>query len=501
MSLIELPATTATGIENSAIIVDTNVFTQTNGLNIDATATGISISAPPLVWGASTTPVITITPEPPAPSVEALDTTDEPSQTGASANSISIGTVVGSCVGAFLGAALLIVLGLFFYKRYSRSLKQRSHTRDLPRTPYRDTRAAEEGRRRSGPWNRLEEDDGAYQDKWEGMNQPKPPPPPTIPNSALLVPPLEKMDMFNKSPSSDISHQSHTPDESTAFEMRGSTQSFRHNDDIPSMPEPRHILGRDMQHRLGSIDSGAGPVSWADSTTSFLGASRLEGGAISPSLAVAIPTPAATRVQTHHWESAEVVNFPEAQSADIVDPDERYTRTGTANPFLAGSHDYVVSSPSKHQARSQSQASSRSRSNSNATITQYQSPPEVPRFPEALSPNTPTDKANERIVSIDPFRDPMPLPTFLGHQASGSASSAADNERAIRQLVAAAGMDLDEDEVQRRLKALSMQPSVYSMSADSMYTDGEPEFAEDDLRNFPPPPSTGGTSLNVAGHR
>jgi len=480
---------TASGIEDSAITVDPDTLTKTDALIFDtkAATADITYTPPPLVVGSSTL-VITTTPEPtPSESVDEGVVSD-PSAAGASSNSISIGTVVGSCVGAFVGAALLIVLGLFLYKRYSRSLKQRAHTRGLPRTPYRDTRGGDDARR---SWKALDDDNG-YQDKWEGMKQKSATSPPAAAAPGFLVPPLEKMDMFNK-PASDLSHRTNRSDDTmatTAFEMTANPSPYVQGG-IPRMPEPRDILGREPHHKLGSIDTG--PVmSWADSTTSFLSAGRLEGGAMSPQLTVAKSTPPATRVQTHHWESAEVVQFPEAQTADIVDEtQQRYSRASTRNPFFGASEEYMpAASTSRQRSRSRSQSTARSRSNSTATATQAHAPP-PPAFPEALSPK---GKGKERAVStvstVDPFQDPLPPPTFLRHQATGSASSAADNERAIRQLVAAAGIDLDEDEVQRRLKALSLQPSVYSMSGDSMYTDADPgDFVEDDLRRFPAPPA------------
>ncbi|EAU85511.1 hypothetical protein CC1G_06412 [Coprinopsis cinerea okayama7 len=461
-----IQASTAAGIENSAIVVDDSAPTGASGLAVDGSApTGAFTEAIDLVFDGSSTPVAPPTPAPtPTPTPIEPAANEEVEQTGATIKPIPIGTVVGSCVGAFLGAALLVVIGLFFYKRYNRSLKQKT-SRSFPRSPYKEHH---DSRAHSNNWNRLDDKD---EDRWEGKDGPAP----TAveqksPQQNGFLAPLETMDMFAKSPS----ESSHRSDEPT-FEMT----SHPYSQTTPTkVPEPRDLLGRDPQYTLGEVNAGA-PMSWASDSSkpSFLTTTTaLEGGAMSPTLSMAIPTPPATKTHSHHFQSAEVVEAFETAPA----VPEVKVHTSSNNPFFRGGNEYIQPS----RARSQSQSSTKS----NATVTQSNSNTEG--FPDSLAPPTTTGKAKERVVSIDPFTDPLPPPSFIHHQATGSASSAASNERAIRQLMAATGMDLDEAEIQRRLKALSMQPSIISNSGDSMYTDAEPDEPTPTL----PPSSSGHTT-------
>lgn len=489
---------TAAGVSNSAIVVDTAAAADETGLVIDDNVASKTQEAPPpLIASGTRTPVVTstlaVTSPPPEPTASEEVNTAE--AIGASGKNISLTTVVGSCVAAFVGAALLIAIGFYFYRRYSASLKEKNRRRPLPRSAFSDNiRGAGGEGRNSKTWNRL--DSGEFEDKWDGKDAG------TAAAAAasrktpdhLSVPPLEKMDMFNKKSPSASSHHGSGSDEQHggAYEMQhhpyGQSSSLP-----PKMPEARDLLGREPQNALGQIDSGP-PISWASSPsqTSFLSAARIESGAMSPTLAMAIPTPPATRSQPHRWESAEVVNLPEGQSAEYVDDDSHAgSRTSLHNPFFSGGGGDYYSPPRRARSGSQSTVRSRSgsvrsRRNSNATVTQLPASSSAPPVPDV------TIKASDdNRLSMDPFNDPLPAPpSFIRHQATGSASSAASNERAIRQLVAAAGIDLSEDEIQRRLKAVSMQPSVISNSGDSMYTDADPDLAEEALKSFPKPPSS-----------
>lgn len=479
---------TAAGVSNSAIVVDTTAAAEASDLVLDGSASSKSQAPPPFI--PSGTPVVTtsasITPPPAEPTASS-----EANTVGASGKNISLSTVVGSCVAAFVGAALLIAIGFYFYRRYSASLKEKGRRRPLPRSAFSDNRGAGGEGRNSKTWDRL--DSGEFEeDKWEGKESS-----PSAHNAAatsrktpdhLTVPPLEKMDMFKKSPSASSHHGSGSDDQhGGAFEMQHHPYGQANSSNPPKMPEARDLLGREPQNALGQIDSGP-PISWASSPsqTSFLSAARIESGAMSPTLAMAIPTPPATRSQPHRWESAEVVNLPEAQSAEYVD-DNTGSRTSLHNPFFSGGGGDYYSPPKR--ARSTSQSTVRSRSNSNATVTQQPASSSAPPVPEVSISSSKAYDDNR--LSMDPFNDPLPIPpSFTRHQATGSASSAASNERAIRQLVAAAGIGLNEDEVQRRLKAVSMQPSVISNSGDSMYTDADPDLAEEALKSFPKPPSS-----------
>jgi hypothetical protein len=378
-------------------------------------------------------------------------------------------TVIGACVGAFIGAAAFILLAVYFYRRYSQSLKQRHYRRGAPRSAFNDTRnsRADGDRRRSKAeaWDKLNDND--MEDKWESMNSGKQPVNREVKEMDTLSP--SSMGMFQKSPSS-ISHSNyHTAEDSPT------TAAFKLNHPYASsksaVPDAKELLGREPQSLLSQIDSGP-PLSWTDSKSSFLSSTRLSGGAMSPSLSMAIPTPPAVRTEIHHWESAEVVHYSE--TAEVVQ--DRQSK-GLANPFF-NAVEYPA--PLLSGGSTASYQSAHSRNSSTATIQQA----------DIVASSA---KGKERVVSIDPFRDPLPKPKFIHHIATNSTSSS-DNERAIRQLVAAASLDdLGEDEVQRRLRVASMQPSIISYSGDSMYTDAEPDPVDDAMMSsFPVPPSSSG---------
>ncbi|TFK40287.1 hypothetical protein BDQ12DRAFT_490780 [Crucibulum laeve] len=428
-----------------------------DSLRVDSAAPTETRSAPPLAI--TSTPVITVA----APSTDTVTTTtppaeeSAPSSSSASSKQISMSTVIGSCVGAFVGAVALILLGLWFYKRYSQSLKKKAVRIRHPATSMSGSRNAQndEQRRRSRlePWNKL--DDG--EDKWEGMY------PETKEVDTLTVAPMEKLTMFKKSPSVRTAY-THKSEEPPTFEGTHPFAQYHPNlakelasDDSVPAAVPRPFLGR--------VDAGP-EISWDGETVgqnSYLSirTTRVSGGAMSPTLNMAIPTPPATASEPHRWESAEVVHYEEGQTAEVFNSNnpfhEMERRKSTNNPFFNAQ----VYTPSRRNSQS------RSRSNSVA--------------------KSPTAKGKERAISMDPFSDdnielPKP-PAFVHHAPTGSASSASSNDRAIQSLIAA--LDVSEEEIQNRLRVASMQPSV--ISANSMYTDGGDE--EDVTREFPLPPS------------
>ncbi|KAF8071699.1 hypothetical protein FPV67DRAFT_891554 [Lyophyllum atratum] len=434
------------GIDNTAITVDATA-TQTSLVFDTAAPSAGTQSAPNL--GITTTPVFTTTAPPQAPPTSS----PTPSQAATSSNPIPMSTVVGACVGALIGAIALIILGLWFYRRYSRSLKQHARTRRALGTAR--NLSGEQGRRRSHlePWNQLEDGD----DKWEGMYQAK-----EIDNVA----PMEKLTMFKKSPSVRTAY-THKSDEPVTFDAHpfaqyhpDLAQELASNNKAPELPIARQFLGR--------VDTGPA-ISWDGDTIggdSYLSlrSGRLDSGSMSPTMAMAIPTPPATSSPLHRWESAEVVHYAD-HDRDAEDPfgTEGERRRSTNNPFFNAQ----VTSPSKP----------RSRSNSTATAT----------------PAIKVDKGKGRVLDEDPFDDDkmpsFPRPFATNHTVNTSLSSVSSNDRAMQSLIAA--LDVSEEEVQARLRVASMQPSF--ISATSVYTSGGEE--EDVTGSFPLPPSTDG------GHR
>ncbi|KAF8199557.1 hypothetical protein BJ912DRAFT_654898 [Pholiota molesta] len=434
--------------------VPTAVGTATNGLAIDSNAaTTGSETAPNLAFTETNTPTITATPAPtPTTASDASNASAPTEQVAAAASkNIALSTVIGSCVGAFIGASALIIFGIWIYRRYSRSLKKRALSRG-PLSLARNV-TADQARRRSRlePWNKLEDGD----DKWEGMYQ-------TKERETDQVAPMEKLTMFKKTPSVRTAY-THKSTDVSAFDFPQSYADFDPklaetlSMGSAKMPEPRPFMGR--------VDADP-PQSWnSNGSQSYLSVhTQMSSGAMSPSLHMAIPTPPPTATQAHIWESAEVVHYSEAQTANIEHDDHSQSanqRRSIHNPFF--------------NARDEDPRP-RSRSNS------------VTKAPVTKSP---TAKGKERMrYSNDPFDDineqmPKP-PKFVQHLATASSSSTESKEKALQSLIAA--LDISEGEARSRLRIASMQPSFIS-NISSIGGD-----IEDVTKDFPLPPSSSGGS-------
>lgn len=438
------PPTGVAGLTDSAVTA-TAQADGVSALTFDGAAGTGSATAPPL--GFTSTPVITT-------SASSISTTSSvaaaSSSVAAASNSsspIPLSTVIASCVGAFIGAIGLILLGVWFYKRYSKSLKHAARARKLSAAaaanPHNVRGDHQRRRSRLEPWNKLEEGD----DKWEEMYQTK-----EIDNIA----PMEKLTMFKKSTPSvrtAYTHKSEEP-EPMPFNIPHPFAQYQSKDSSSD-----HDHNGNTRPFLGRVDTGPA-MSWEEENTgndSFMSyRSSPIGGAMSPSLAMAIPTPPATSSEPHRWESAEVVHYQEAQSAEVIDPfedDADLRKPKKNNPFF-NNQDY---GPRRH---------SQSRSRSNSIVK-----PKV-------------NKGKGRAVDNDPFFEdmPTPQPAFSSHVATPSNASSASNERAIQSLIAA--LDTNEEDAQNGLRVASMQPSVVSVA--SMYTSAD---EEDVSRAFPLPPS------------
>jgi hypothetical protein len=457
---------TADGIINSVKTVDPAAATGASTLAFDAEGTGT-------ITGALPTLTITSKETSTSSQTEATPTGTLESASGAS-SSISMKTVIGACVGAFIGATAFILLGLFFYRRYSQQLKRKANTRRaVPRSVFdngRNSRADQERRRsKLEPWNELKDDD--TEDRWEGMASK--PASGDVKEMKTLSPGVYQNSPYESAVSTNAAYRNHPYATAPA----------------PKVPEARELLGREP-HVLGEINSGP-PISWAgsESTASFLSTTRLNGGAMSPTMAMAIPTPPPQKSQLHRWESAEVITISQGESAEFVDEPQR---ASLHNPFFNAVEEYPARTRAKANPPALSQPS-HSRSSSTDTI----------QAPTAPSSFTPEKAKKPRVVSIDPFSDPLPKPKFIRHVHGNSSASSASNDRAIRQLVAAASLDdLSEDEVQRRLRVASMQPSIISNSGDSMYTDAEPDPVDVAMMSsFPVPPSSSGHDTVTFSHK
>lgn len=281
------------------------------------------------------------------------------------------------------------------------------------------------------------------------------------------VAPMEKLTMFKKTPSVRTAY-THKSADVSAFDF---PQSYAEFDPKlaqtlsfgkAQMPEPRPFLGRVDTPPVKSVGS------WDTETVgngSNLSTREPVGGAMSPSLHMAIPTPPPTISQAHKWESAEVVHYSEAHSVEPIDPfasqNDMDSRQSAHNPFF-NAQDY--------------EPHTRSRSNS------------VTKSPKA--------KGKERMrystasSAVDPFDDinqHMPRPIFIKHTAAESSSSIESKERALHSLIAA--LDVSEQDARDRLRIASMQPSIISQASSIG------GYEEDVTKEFPLPPArTGGSS-------
>lgn len=340
-----------------------------------------------------------------------------------------MGTVIGACLGTLVVAVVLIVFGLWFYRRSARGLKGRPRGPKYPLSNSRNHQGEQaRSRSRLETWDRLGEDD----DKWEGRYQTE---------EVDHVGPMEKLTMFKKSPSVRTAEKSSS--EGHHFDL-GPVPFAQYHPELPdsdSKPQERPFLGR--------VDP-VPPISWDGETLgneSFLSlrSPAVSTGAMSPTLDMAIPTPPAITSELHKWESAEVMHF-EGESTkaehDHTNPfaDDATPRKSISNPFF------------------------------NAQSPKGQS----------------LDKGKRR--APNPFDDePEPkvarhIPTDSVVSADGSAYS---SERALQSLIAV--LDVSPEEVHERLRVASLQASY--ISANSTYT-AEGDGEEEDVTSsaFPLPP-------------
>ncbi|KAG6837251.1 hypothetical protein H0H93_012647 [Arthromyces matolae] len=450
-----------------------NQVAPTGGLALDSSVLSTATQSAPNL-GVTTTPETTLPPATTQTTSSSSSSTPSPSAAAASSSPISLSTVVGACVGAFIGVAALILLALWFYRRYSKSLKQ--HARSRRAMVAARNMKAEQGRRRSHlePWNKLEEGD----DKWEGMYQTK---------EVDSVAPMEKLTMFKKSPSvrTAFTH-TNSPDEPITLGSHPFAQyhpnlaeelAIGETDKLGELPIARQFLGR--------VET-APAISWDGSTVRE--ESYIDGRS-TPNKAAAYPTPAATKSHSHYWESAEVqyhdpepepVSATSARSRNPFDGDANLQRRSTSNPFFSGGSD---STPRRRSNSTRSRSGSmHSRSNSTGTVKPDLEEPPIPKIDKGKG------RAIEPFDDEDPFTDgkipsfPRPFITH-NHNPSGSLSSISSNDRALQSLIAA--LDVSAEEAQERLRVASMQPSI--VSGVSVYTSGGEE--EDVTGSFPLPPS------------
>ncbi|PFH53080.1 hypothetical protein AMATHDRAFT_138463 [Amanita thiersii Skay4041] len=404
---------TVSGIETVPTTVATDQGTSAPSLAFDSGASITSQSAPDLAGTMQLTSHIaqetSQSASDPGPSES-----PSPSATGAT-HTLALKTVIASCIGAFVGALLLILIGYWLYRRYVRSLK-RSYRRRGPVLGNRNM-TGEQERRRSHyeAWTKLD-----HSPENQGPNEAK---------EQDVVSPMEKLTMFKKSPSVRTAW-THKSDEPMNFDLPLPLAQYH-----PEFAKHNAAKGNTevAVHRpfIGRVDSGP-TISWDSSTLASEPIGSLPHGSIT---SVAIPTPVATTSVLHRWESAEVIN-PDANPFET----ETERRKSASNPFF-------------NAQESELYTHIRTRSNSMSS--------------QKKGKERPLTDGSDAYVDLAAF--PLPKPPFVHHAATASGSSVSSNERAIQSLIAA--LDVSEQEVHDRLRVASVNTSVSRGSVSSLYED------------------------------
>ncbi|KAH9838532.1 uncharacterized protein C8Q71DRAFT_534671 [Rhodofomes roseus] len=370
------------------------------------------------------------------------------SATAASASSrdsdISIGAVVGICVGAFAGLGLLLFA---FYLYSKRSIKK-------------------ETKNRTGHWNKLSEGE----DKWSGSS-------PTSPGERELQ--EKNSQMFKKSsPSMRTTRTKVLDEDHGGFNLPPLEFAKYH-------PGLAKELALEQPTRPYAAQRGESGVSWDGSTVhedSFLEmrSVRVDSGAVSPTFGFAKMTPVAESSPIHQWESAEVLTMADEHvdgPREVQNPfnDVSEQRRSVANPFF--------------NAQEITRRPTRSRSNSRSRTSRTRS------VSEATAVSRPASAHKSERVS-NPFSDIQEVPVYrvappdaFGHSHNDSVASGNSmnlfGAHAMKSLIAA--LDLAPDEVEERLRIMSMSGSTASRMSTISGQDDDADIVT--VRAFPMPPA------------
>ncbi|KAG1887261.1 hypothetical protein F4604DRAFT_1721036 [Suillus subluteus] len=403
----------------SGSVIDTNTLPTATALVQNTTPAPDSGSSTGIQL-ASSTPSASLTSSSTAPVV-----TTSPSSSG---NDISLGTVIGACVGAFILLVLVISLAVYC----SRRQKPQRRGNASPASQSRNA-ANNLSRRRSHlqPWDRLNEDKEAQQYRL--------PRPPSGPMEKLGAIPL--MIHGNRESIGTMQHfAKYHP--GLAEEMASKPTDLGYV--VVTKPPPvQRFMGRTQA-------DGVPTISWDGDTVggdSFLSMRSCLSSNMSPTMTVAKFTPPATASGSHRWESAEVGHIDVYGSEMSEAGDSR-------NPF----------------ADAASVKSGVSRRVTNPFFNAQEKPQK-----RTLLANT-TPESN-------PFADsntPTPRP-FLEVEARSNSDASSNNSRAMQCLIAALDMPAEAG-----LRVSSMRSSNYSHNSTIMSCD---EVDAVSVAAFPYPPT------------
>ena len=371
---------------------------------IDATAGPTATASLAVDSGASAGSV-------PAAPVFTVVQTALPTQSGnaagavSSSKSIPVSAVIGSCIGAFIFVSALIIFGVWFYRRYSQSLRRQALSRGSLKLRLKPAQRR--------PWSKLEDDE----DKGANTNQTK---------EVDQVVPMEKLTMFKRAASVRTAYTQKSVDDHT-LTYPHSFAPFDTNL-VRTLSADPTIVPRSQSSEAISIKT----PKLSPSTTNF-----------GEPFNMAIPTPEATVLQSHKWESAEVVQY---EGHEVVEPSVQDKEVKSLhNPFF-GSQDYSLSRPSEE------------------------------KLPNGKGRQPAHDSISSSLLSSDPFEALVAkLPKPSVQLPTDSSASTQSKTRALQTLMGA--LELSEDEVRDRLRVASMQlsdVSHYATPIDEEFVDNRP---------------------------
>ncbi|KAI9057228.1 hypothetical protein FKP32DRAFT_1615385 [Trametes sanguinea] len=431
-------------------------------LAIDTSATVPSgpLTAPPLAGsGALTLPPTSTSSSTSAPSSSSGSA--DTSSASSKHSQIPLGAVIGACVGAFVVVRSTDKL----------SAAQRRNA---------ESEAEQQRAHQKKTFNRLDS-------------------PEKPARGGDLPPPSPGARDFNESDEKNFSMFKKSPSVRTAYTTKTTTEEDQVAD-LPQLdftkyhPSLAQELALDKPDRpyasAGRQNSG---VSWDGETLgddSFLSmhSMRMESGTMSPTMVMAKMTPPATASAVHKWESAEVLNIeegegsaPELQSRNPFAAEVAEERRARNNPFFNAQEmnrtSRAIRSRSNSRTSRTSRAQSLVRSESRATqhtVTQQNTNPFLD-MQDAIPLSSIASNTPEMLTPNSGLPNKPSVP-------SGSSAQAFGNEHAMASLIAA--LELPKEEIEERLRIVSMQGSLVSAYSDN----DESDIAT--VREFPLPPGT-----------
>jgi len=281
------------------------------------------------------------------------------------------------------------------------------------RTPGASRSAGRAGR--NSTWSKL----GGGQDLWEGRTQM---------NEITGVGLKHSPSVLKKTPSQRALVSEFAKKSPTDVSLTAGFASY--HDLAAELGQPRQPFAKKLD--LDSWDAST-VSSTKDESFLSLRSVHIEPGAMSPTLSPAKTTPVATTSFVHRWESAEVVHPDQSAMPDYQ---------GADDPFA-----------DMHQEN-------RKKSSQNPFFGAQQLRPSIAR--KSIDKDTTVGQSTV---------DPVPTISHTQSDSVVSTDSAAGADRALQSLIAA--LELPQEEVERRLRIASMQPSEISnysvLTSDSVY--------------------------------